>query len=252
MSNVSSYKAADFSFQAPGSKVSDIDPTKVGAKSILKNAGSLALSGSQFGPWGAAAGAAAGIAIGVKDWVMAGKAEDKENKQLAVANQQGTDNFNSTLGSNLDQRAAAENGDFFENSMGTLMSKEGGTIPGLGMEIFMAKLKETRKQERVSEMFRAGGAMNVIPKGVTHEEKNKLGDQGIPVVVKTKGGMKKIAEIERDEIIFAKGVTDELEEATKRYTKNPKDIDNLLALGKMIKEEILNNTVDHQGELLKG
>lgn len=133
---------------------------------------------------------------------------------------------------------------------------DGGSIEGFTqVDLFMEKLSKAKADKKVKEaeenVFRAGGSMNVIPKGVTHEEMNLMGDKGIPVVVMGEKGPKKVAEVELNEIIFSKNVSTEIEGLVAKYNEDPSDITNLLKLGKMIKTEILENTVDRQGDLLK-
>ena len=103
------------------------------------------------------------------------------------------------------------------------------------------------------QAFKQGGQMNVIPEGALHARKNNMegaGEdftaKGIPVI-DNKG--EQVAEIEREEIIFCKRVTDKIEEA---YTKfNSEDISNsekdelAIKIGKFLTKEILENTEDN-------
>lgn len=104
--------------------------------------------------------------------------------------------------------------------------------------------------------FKEGGKVNVIPEGALHarlhhmENAENLTKKGIPVVSeKENGQLEQQAEIERDEIIFRLEVTKKLEELLKKYSDNEtsqKDKD-LVAIeaGKLLVEEILNNTQDN-------
>ena len=82
------------------------------------------------------------------------------------------------------------------------------------------------------------------------ENAENLTKKGIPVVSeKENGQLEQQAEIERDEIIFRLEVTKKLEELLKKYSDNEtsqKDKD-LVAIeaGKLLVEEILNNTQDN-------
>ena len=97
---------------------------------------------------------------------------------------------------------------------------------------------------------------HIIPKGVLHARKNNipehldLGKKGIPVVqVKEGGELEKVAEIEHEELIFNKEVASKIEELVYKYIKTPDD--NLLVLlGKLVKQELLNNTEDKTKKFL--
>jgi len=101
--------------------------------------------------------------------------------------------------------------------------------------------------------FRDGGTLNVIPDGVLHSQNNELGDKGIPVVMipeHESEEFKKVAEIERDEIIFTLEVSEKLEEYAEKLASGKITEEELLAAGKLIVDEILNNTVDMTGKFL--
>ena len=112
-------------------------------------------------------------------------------------------------------------------------------------------IKEPEQESTSVPMHRSGGAINIIPKGVMHARKNNIGDKGIPIVTDGDGtDVTKVAEIELNEIIFTKELTIKVEELVAKYEADPEDKDNLLELGKLLKDEILNNTKDCQGDLL--
>jgi hypothetical protein len=69
---------------------------------------------------------------------------------------------------------------------------------------------------------------------VLHEEDNKLGDKGMPVVKCKSGTCTKKYEIEKDEMIFTLDTTKKVEELVdkKDYT----------TLGKFVKDQVLSNT----------
>ncbi len=101
------------------------------------------------------------------------------------------------------------------------------------------------------DKFRDGGSMNVIPKGVLHAHKNNLGDKGLPVVVREEGGsLKKIAEIEREEIIFTIDVTLFLEKYAKKLESGDITKDELLEVGKRLRDEVRNNTIDFTEKMI--
>lgn len=102
------------------------------------------------------------------------------------------------------------------------------------------------------EAFKSGGQMNVIPEGALHARKNNMEgagedftSKGIPVM---SNGGEQVAEIERNEIIFCKRVTDKIEEAYKKFNSNEvsnTEKDELaVKIGKFLTKEILENTDD--------
>lgn len=104
------------------------------------------------------------------------------------------------------------------------------------------------------DVFEDGGKFNVIPDGALHARKHDLPeeiseqvtDKGIPVVTMDEGGaITQHAEIELNEIIFNKDVTDKLEEMFKQYKDGDEDI--ALKAGKLLVYEILENTQDNTG-----
>jgi hypothetical protein len=161
--------------------------------------------------------------------------------------------------SKQNQRAAL-NGeeDYFQNFY--MQAKKGGKISKIELgelpelTVLMARIEKNRKnkknkgEKKKLKLYRDGGAVNVIPKGVTHEEENELGDKGIPIIVRE--GKRKIAEIELNEIVFHKHASKRIEELVDMYRENPNDPKVLKSLGEFVKTEILDNTIDLQGELL--
>ena len=110
-----------------------------------------------------------------------------------------------------------------------------------------------------------GGSINVIPEGALHARKNNLTEinpelegitkKGIPVISKEEGGeMMQQAEIERSEIIFNLETTKKLESLREQYNKSEdkSEKDNLaIEAGKLLAQQIMENTIDNTGELLK-
>lgn len=110
-----------------------------------------------------------------------------------------------------------------------------------------------------------GGSINVIPEGALHARKNNLTEinpklegitkKGIPVISKEEGGeMIQHAEIERSEIIFNLETTKKLESLREQYNKSEdkSEKDNLaIEAGKLLAQQIMENTIDNTGELLK-
>lgn len=100
--------------------------------------------------------------------------------------------------------------------------------------------------------YKEGGSFNVIPEGALHarlhnmENADNLTKKGIPVVVEKDGGeLEQQAEIEREEIIFRLEVTKKLEELAKDGSDKA-----AIEAGKLLVEEILNNTIDNTNRLL--
>jgi hypothetical protein len=96
--------------------------------------------------------------------------------------------------------------------------------------------------------------MSVIPEGALHARKNNMegaGEdftaKGIPVV---DNSGEQQAEIERDEIIFRKEVTDKMEELYKKYNSeesSSKKDEIAIEMGKIITCEITKHTDDKTG-----
>jgi len=103
-------------------------------------------------------------------------------------------------------------------------------------------------------MFKQGGQMSVIPEGALHAHKNHMegaGEdftaKGIPVV-DNNGDQQ--AEIERDEIIFRKEVTDKMEKLFKKYKEEDstsKKDEIAIEMGKILTCEITKHTEDRTG-----
>ena len=97
--------------------------------------------------------------------------------------------------------------------------------------------------------FKNGGQLNVIPEGALHARLNKMDNvenitkKGIPVL---DNGGEQQAEIEKNEIIFRKEVTDKLEELEKDGSDKA-----ALEAGKLLTYEIFENTDDRTGLIEK-
>ena len=108
--------------------------------------------------------------------------------------------------------------------------------------------------------FQQGGSINVIPEGALHARKHNIDmegitKKGIPVVSNKEGGeVEQQAEIEREEIIYRKAVTEELEKLCKIYyseeTSQKEKDEAALKAGKLLVKETLYNTIDNTGKLL--
>ena len=102
-----------------------------------------------------------------------------------------------------------------------------------------------QKGGAITQVFKQGGQMNVIPEGSLHarlhhmEDADGLTKKGIPVV-DNEGNQQ--AEIELNEIIFRKEVTDKLEELAKDGSNKAAE-----EAGRLLVEEIFENTDDRTG-----
>ena len=133
--------------------------------------------------------------------------------------------------------------------------KDGGTFIEISTETFIEIVDPTSIPE-----FQNGGSINVIPDGALHARKHNMDldgitKKGIPVVSEKDGEIEQQAEIEKEEIIFRLEVTQKLEELEKKFysdesTQEEKD-ECALEAGKLLVNEILYNTQDNTGKLLK-
>ena len=117
-------------------------------------------------------------------------------------------------------------------------------------------------KEDIPEKFEKGGKVNIIPEGALHARKHnidtpeldgKITKKGIPVIVEGENGIKQVAEIEKNEIIFTKEITEKLEELRDKYSddeSSSKEKDAIaIEAGKLLVQEILYNTQDNTGLL---
>ena len=131
--------------------------------------------------------------------------------------------------------------------------KEGGQIQVKSTEIILV---EPELIESGIDTFKEGGSINVIPEGALHARKHNMNmegitSKGIPVI---DNDGEQQAEIEREEIIYRKSVTQELERLYKIYydensTQKEKD-EVAMQAGKLLVKETLSNTIDNTGQLL--
>ena len=118
--------------------------------------------------------------------------------------------------------------------------------------------KNSQKKEESTqtiEAFKEGGQMNVIPEGALHARKNNMegaGEdftaKGIPVV---DNNGEQQAEIEKNEVIFTKDLTDFIENNFKKFsseeTSNSEKDEIAIKVGKRLVKELLTNTDDRTG-----
>lgn len=131
-----------------------------------------------------------------------------------------------------------------------LVAKKGAVLTRSELSKIVKKAKNSKKST----------VPNVIPEGALHARLNKidgeLKDQvtpkGIPVISYESGDkIVQHAEIENSEIIFNKQVSVKLEEMFEKYKKANDDEKITLEIecGKLLVDEILDNTVDNVGLL---
>lgn len=135
------------------------------------------------------------------------------------------------------------------------LAKHGMKFPELDEARVIISRWSTNSTE--PKKFQLGGKMNLIPEGALHARKHNLEkinpelegqitSKGIPVVAQGEGGVIQQAEIEKEEVIFRKEFTDELERLYKQYQDDSSD-DVAIEAGKLICYELLKNTDDRSG-----
>jgi len=130
------------------------------------------------------------------------------------------------------------------------ISKTTATGSGEGLKKKLGKFGSPGKPSKTL-IRRDGGKLeeldgvNVVVKGKLHKENNNLGnkDKGVPVI--TPEG-EKAYEVEKQEIIFRKSLTD-LVEKSKQLYKDSKDDALLTKVGEIVAKELLTNTQDNDG-----
>lgn len=127
----------------------------------------------------------------------------------------------------------------------------------MSIEEVRSLLANRKIAEEAVEKFANGGVLeggNVMPVGKLHKELHHIDDsdpelaegltrKGIPVVALSEGGeVEQVAEIERDEWIMTKELTDKIEALWKDGSE-----DAMIEAGKILVEELLFNTNDKNG-----
>lgn len=198
-----------------------------------------AAAGAMFGPWGAAAGAVIGGAtalIGAKK-----KKKEAKKAQFRLDNnaltQRNSMRRNEIMTNNSQTSANASNilgFDIYNKPGGYGIAKRGGIISPSTLLI----VKTLYKRKKKGPVFKKGGKLshgtNVIPNGVTHEEKNSLGDKGLPVVKCDEKVCVKEYEIEKEELILALDTSEKVDKLVKE--KKHKQ------LGTFLTAQLFNNT----------
>ena len=121
------------------------------------------------------------------------------------------------------------------------------------------KEQPVEEQQKIEE-FKQGGA--VIPSGSLHAHKNHMQlaseglitPKGIPVVSEENGEMQQQAEIEREEVIFDKQATTDIEKLYKKFNEADKQSEKdeiAIKAGKILTDIFINNTEDNTGLIEK-
>ena len=136
------------------------------------------------------------------------------------------------------------------------INKNGGTVD-LWTPSITVKLKDGGKTP-TEDIIIETNQPNLIPEGSLHKNKHHLNDTGFDDSKLTKKGIPVIdtngnqqAEIELNEIIFNLEVTKKLEELYREFykedTKNSRKEELALLAGKLLHDQIINNTDDRTG-----
>lgn len=245
MATQRSYNASNFSaaLQTPQLQKSQIDPLKAGLKTGAK-AMSATSSLATTVPWGTIASGAISVGAGIWGGLAAKKKKEKQEKKFQQTYKRETTLHNERMDNLSRAKDASNNAGYYSN----LYAKDGGQLP-VGVDLMKKFIDEYDFSKPVSK-HREGGKLNVIPNGALHSRKNNYGDKGVPVVVESGNDYEKAAEIEREELILSKDISQVLEDAIGKYQENPDNEALLLEIGTMLKDELLNNTDDKTNKLL--
>ena len=164
----------------------------------------------------------------------ASNARDEQQKEEDIRNGKTFQNYNMAIGKNGLK----------------LLSKEQ-----------LSEIYSHRKKEEV-QTFGEGGKIgidtSVIPEGALHAHKNNLEEinpeldevttKGIPVIVTdSEGEYTQVAEIEKEELVLNKSLTEKIEALWKENTP-----ESMIEAGKLITCELIENTKDNTEEMLNG
>lgn len=190
------------------------------------------------------------------DRLFGSKKRKRANMMTDYIDTQNLAAANVTYGSNQDILNAQNSQSFFnEKNWSQLLNLNNPR------NLRVISAKDGAKIKRIAskvKVLKKGGPMNVIPDGALHARKNNLPDdiagdvthKGIPVITKEEGEIKQHAEIEREEIIFHKELTNKLESLLKDYNEASTQVlkDKIaIKAGTLLTKEILFNTKDNTG-----
>jgi hypothetical protein len=187
-------------------------------------------------------GAAIGAGIGLIGGLISGLFTNKKEKKKAAANQLAFSIKTASQVSAANRKANSYRDSQIVNEVLPTSSnapeltgyaKNGGTFHWT-----LPKKTNLVPEVKKSISFKKGGSIketeNIIPNGVLHEEKNKLGDKGMPVVKCKNNSCSKQYEIERDEMILTLKTTKTIEKLSEEA--------KFKELGLYITNQVLQNT----------
>ena len=180
---------------------------------------------------------------------------NKGKQRRKVAEQQGRlDKISGLLKKSDENFDAAKNFVQTNNSIdytkGFRFGKQGTKLPNKN------ELKEIKRLLKVNS-FKNGGSFNIIPDGKLHAHNHNLSEidekfkdvtnKGLPVIsYDENGGIIQSAEIEKEEIIFTKEVTEELEKLKRDGSEEA-----MIKAGKLLAKEIMENTIDYTKKIIE-
>lgn len=179
----------------------------------------------------------------------------RANRQIKEANRQ--QEVMSTIKDDAEVSFASSSNPYI--ALGNQFNQRGGwshngiRVGKTGMKVNLNRARNLLKNAYIDTdkkvMLKKGGKFNVIPEGNLHAHLNHISKhnkdlevtrKGIPIVSIEKGGeVVQHAEVEKEEIIFRLEVTKELERLKEIGTDEA-----AIEAGKLLVEEILNNTQD--------
>lgn len=217
-----------------------VNQGKIAMGGAVSGAAKGAQMGMAFGPWGAAIGGVVGGAAGYFGGKKKAKEEEEKRNELVVKRDLGIMDKHQAENADESNRLAAEVSGKYSKTGRAIVARQGTKfavhIDKYILPLETGPIKKLDRKEIV--VFKSGGRMtelkNIIPNGVSHEEKNKMGTKGMPVVKCTTNYCSKVYEIESDELIITKKVTKEIEKLSKE--------NKLEELGNFFAGQIVNNT----------
>jgi hypothetical protein len=217
----------------------EVNQGKIAAGGAVSGAAKGAQMGMAFGPWGAAIGGVLGGVAGFFGGKKKAKEEEEQRHKLVVNRDIGIMDKHQSENAEESNRLAAEVSGKYSKTGRSIVAKNGTKFMIYYGNYTLPNTKgPVTKISRTLPVFKKGGKItnenNIIPNGVSHEEKNSMGTKGMPVVKCTTNSCSKIYEIESDELILTKKVTKQIENLAKANKLNE--------LGEFFSSQILDNT----------
>lgn len=144
-----------------------------------------------------------------------------------------------------------------ENYLGMRVGREGFKLMTTEE---VRRIIAARNGDAETEKLQNGGTIpsdvTVMPTGSLHKERHHIEEEnpvledvitkkGIPVITKTEtGDLEAVAEIERDEIILSKSLTEQIEALYKDGSEEA-----MIQAGKLLAEEIIMETIDPNNKI---